>query len=189
MPLGGRTKDLAPLLAIFIGTGVASMGVWAIEHGLRMAFMPIVFRWGIPVLRETVQFPRGVAPFLLTGDVLHFRIKEQSPQVYLFRTRAMVPFGVITPFPIAGTVHLDDHQAQVVARLPVGPILFLASFLGIWSTLTFSAVFDTEVPRKVLAILLGGLLFLVAIIVLSIFLERHRARSLIGTFPGQPTST
>jgi hypothetical protein len=93
-----------------------------------LAFVPLAFRWGIPVIRRR---------FALSG-ASHFAGRVTTPSLVMTPLREggwmfRAPFrvlGVSTPFPLHGMATPLGDAVSVVGRHPVGGLIFLSGAIG-----------------------------------------------------------
>jgi hypothetical protein len=151
-----------------------SIGVWR--------FMPLAYRIGRRVLRETVALPRPfITPSSDAFETENGKFKLVSPTLLLFRRKArLLSFQVHTPFPIKGAIRWEGETARVEGRVSLFATIFFGAWAVAWTVGGLALWLLGEPVLLAFGLLLVGWGFAGGMYVFSVRFELRRARAILG---------
>jgi len=159
---------------------LAAGAAYGISERLAMArLQPPVFGAGYLVLAssETLPADRRDVPCGEVVRTAHGRFTFVSDDLTIFTRRFGWTGLVHTPFPLKGTIRWTGPVGFIEGRLPIGPVVFWAAWLGAWTVL-WAFLTSSEGTRGWAGLVLGWA-FAALIIVVSIWIEKRTLRTVI----------
>ena len=169
-----------PSISIFFVmwvVAVAGLVLTVCELIATWQFFPLVFRIGLRLVKRIVPCNQSRAShaFMLSDDSENWKFKALGPDRCLFRA-SLAPFArrLHTPFALRGTITRRGNVLELDGRLPTGPLIVFGAWLIAWAAGSlFSGSLDSSW-------LISGWGFALGIVVLSVFIETRRIRTLFN---------
>ena len=167
-----------PSISIFVvmwAVAVTGLALTVCELIATWRFFPLVFRIGLRIVNRIVPWDQSRVSqgFMLSDENENWKFKTLGPDTCLFR-ESLTPFALRlrTPFPLRGTITRRGNVLELDGRLPTGPLIVFGAWLIAWAAGSF---FSGSLDSRWL---MSGWGFALGIVVLSVFIETRRIRTL-----------